>query len=158
VWETLVAWDSPEHYGVACKRDDLRDPEGRSPFNGRRTMPVALGQVMEAVAAEVVVLSYNNESWLSFEELMAMGSGRGHVEILAFDSARYVGARIGIHDPSGRKVGAVSHLRNTEYVLVAGSRARVRSMVDAVVGAGLGLRVDRPVPVAVDPSEGALSV
>ena len=25
VWETLVAWDSPDHYGVACKRMDLRD-------------------------------------------------------------------------------------------------------------------------------------
>jgi adenine-specific DNA-methyltransferase len=158
VWETLVAWDAPEHYGVACKRDDLRDPDRRSPFNGRRTMPVALSQVMAAVAAEVVILSYNNESWLSFEELMSMGSGRGHVEILAFDSARYVGARIGIHDPSGRKVGAVSHLRNTEYVLVAGPRALVHPMVGAVVGAGLGLRVDGPVPVAPPPPEGALSV
>ena len=68
------------------------------------------------------------------------------MEVLAFDSARYVGARIGIHDPSGRKVGAVSHLRNTEYVLVAGHRARVRSMVAAVVDAGLGPPVDGPVP------------
>ena len=55
----------------------------------------------------------------------------GHVEVLAFDSARYVGARIGIHDPAGRKVGAVSHLRNTEYLVVAGDRTRVRAMVGA---------------------------
>ena len=26
VWETLVAWDAPEHYGVACKRADAREP------------------------------------------------------------------------------------------------------------------------------------
>ena len=26
IWETLVAWDAPEHYGVACKRVDARDP------------------------------------------------------------------------------------------------------------------------------------
>ena len=25
VWETIVAWDRPEHYGVACKRVDARD-------------------------------------------------------------------------------------------------------------------------------------
>ena len=25
IWETLVRWDSPEHYGVACKRIDSRD-------------------------------------------------------------------------------------------------------------------------------------
>ncbi len=42
VWETLVAWDAPEHYGVACKRIDARDPSTRSPFNSKRTMPAAL--------------------------------------------------------------------------------------------------------------------
>lgn len=149
VWETLVAWDAPAHYGVACKREDLRDPTGRSAFNGRRTMPAALGKVISAVRAEVVILSYNNESWLSFDELHELCAWRGHVEVLAFDSARYVGARIGIHDPAGRKVGTVSHLRNTEYVLVAGPRARVRRMVDAVVGAALGTVVDRPVRLPV---------
>jgi adenine-specific DNA-methyltransferase len=158
VWETIVAWDAPTHYGVACKRDDLRDPARRSAFNGRRTMPEALGRVIATVGAEVVILSYNNESWLSFDQLHELCARRGHVEVLAFDSARYVGARIGIHDPTGRKVGSVSHLRNTEYVLVAGERDRVRSMVAAVVGAGLGIGVDRPVPVTGARGAGAVSV
>jgi len=108
--------------------------------------------VISAVQADVVVLSYNNESWLTFEELHELCSARGHVRVLAFDSARYVGARIGIHDPSGRKVGAVSHLRNTEYLLVAGDRTRVRRMVGAVTEAGLGQPVDQPVPVSVSPA------
>ena len=146
VWETLVAWDAPDHYGVACKRTELRDPTTRSPFNGRRTMPVALADVVAMVAAEVVVLSYNNESWLTYDELHEVCAARGHVEVLAFDSARYVGARIGIHSPSGHKVGTVSHLRNTEYVVLAGPRARIRAMVGAVESAGLGARVGRPVP------------
>jgi adenine-specific DNA-methyltransferase len=147
VWETLVAWDAPDHYGVACKRSDLRDPANRSAFNGRRTMPTALAEVVTLVAAEVVVLSYNNESWLTYEELHDLCAARGHVEVLAFDSARYVGARIGIHDPAGRKVGTVSHLRNTEYLVLCGPRARVRAMAAAVEADGLGIRVDRPVPV-----------
>jgi adenine-specific DNA-methyltransferase len=158
VWETIVAWDAPSHYGVACKRQDLRDPAGKSAFNGRRTMPVALGGVIAGLRAQVVILSYNNESWLSFDELHALCEGRGHVEVLAFDSARYVGARIGIHDPTGRKVGSVSHLRNTEYVLVSGDRSRVRAMVDAAVDAGLGQVVDRPVLLASDRVGGALPV
>jgi adenine-specific DNA-methyltransferase len=147
VWETLVAWDAPAHYGVACKRVELRDPATRSPFNSRRTMPAALADVVARVDAEVLVLSYNNESWLTYEELHELCAARGEVAVLAFDSARYVGARIGIHDPSGRKVGTVSHLRNTEYVVVSGPRARVRAMTGAVEAAGLGTRVDRPVPV-----------
>ena len=39
VWETLVRWDAPEHYGVACKRIDARDQATKSVFNRRREMP-----------------------------------------------------------------------------------------------------------------------
>jgi adenine-specific DNA-methyltransferase len=158
VWETLVAWDAPAHYGVARKRQDLRLPGSRSAFNGRRTMPEALSRVVTRVRADVIVLSYNNESWLSFDELRELCAARGHVEVLAFDSARYVGARIGIHSPSGRKVGTVSHVRNTEYVLVAGERTRVARMVAAVTAGGLGIRVDRPVPTPARSEEGPVPV
>ena len=33
VWETLVRWDEPEHYGIACKRVDARDDGHPSVFN-----------------------------------------------------------------------------------------------------------------------------
>ena len=63
---------------------------------------------------------------------------------LAFDSARYVGARIGIFDPSGRKVGRVSHLSNQELVVIAGEPALVRRVVEAAgVGAAVGTAVGR---------------
>jgi len=45
-----------------------------------------------------------------------------------------VGAKIGIHGPDGSKVGAVSHTRNREYVVLAGERARVERMASAVEG------------------------
>jgi len=144
VWETLVEWDAPTHYGIACKREDLRLPTGRSQFNRRRTMPAALAGVIASVEADTVVLSYNNESWLTLDELHEMCAGRGHVEVVSFDSARYVGARIGIHNPSGDKVGTVSHLRNTEYVLIAGPRGRTRRMARSVTDPGLGVAVERP--------------
>ena len=41
IWETLVAWDAPEHYGVACKRVDARDQSTKSRFNERRAMATA---------------------------------------------------------------------------------------------------------------------
>ena len=109
-----MAWDAPEAYGVARKRVDARDPSTHSAFNSKRTMPEALAPAVAAVDCELLVLSYNDESWLAVDELEAMCAGadrsgrRRHVATLAFDSARYVGARIGIHDPSGRKVGRVA--------------------------------------------------
>ncbi len=120
VWETLVADDKPDSYGVARKRVDLRSPDGRSVFNDRRLMPDALAKVIATVAASVVVLSYNDESWISLDELVDMCAVRGEVRIVAFESKRYVGAQIGIHNPSGVKVGTPGRLRNQEYVLVCG--------------------------------------
>ncbi|MHB8330230.1 MAG: DNA adenine methylase [Acidimicrobiales bacterium] len=134
VWETLVAWDAPEHYGVACKRADLR-VVGRSPFNSRRTMRDALTQVVGAVQARLVVLSYNDESFLGVDDLIEICALRGHVEVLTFPSDRYVGARIGIHDPAGRRVGTVGRLRNVEYLLVCGERSEVRRVVRPLVPA-----------------------
>jgi adenine-specific DNA-methyltransferase len=129
VWETLVAWDEPMHYGVACKRIDARDAATKSVFNDRRAMPSALARVVVEVDAAVVAVSYNDEAWISIDELEAMCAERGDpVLTLAFDSKRYVGAQIGIHDPNGKKVGKVSHLRNVEYVVLAGDDATLRSI------------------------------
>ena len=44
-------------------------------------------------------------------------------EVLEVDYRRYVGAQIGIYNPKGAKVGAVSHLRNKELIFVAGRGA-----------------------------------
>jgi adenine-specific DNA-methyltransferase len=126
-----VAWDAPEAYGVARKRLDARDPSTHSAFNSKKTMPAALAAVVRSVDCDLLVLSYNNESWLGMDELEAMCAGRGAVATLAFDSARYVGARIGIFDPSGRKVGRVSHLSNQELLVIAGEPALVRRAVEA---------------------------
>ncbi len=150
VWETLVAWDAPEPYGVARKRVDARDPSTRSAFNSKRTMPAALASVVRSVECELLVLSYNDESWLGVDELESLcregpGGERREVATLAFDSARYVGARIGIFDPAGRKVGRVGRLSNQELLVIAGEAAAVRRAVGAVdSGALIGAaRADR---------------
>ena len=111
----------PEHYGVACKRVDAREDHTKSVFNDRRRMPDALAQVIAGVDASLVIVSYNDEAWVSIEELEAMCRARGgEVRTLAFDSKRYVGAQIGIHNPQGEKVGQVARLRNVEYLVVCG--------------------------------------
>jgi adenine-specific DNA-methyltransferase len=128
VWETLVAWDAPEHYGVACKRMDLRDKRTASVFNRRRQAPQAMARLLDALEAEVVVVSASDEGWIPVHDLVDMVSGRGRVRVLAFDSRRYVGAQIGIHNLRGEKVGRVGRTRNTEYLILAGPAATVARM------------------------------
>lgn len=133
VWETLVRWDEPDHYGIACKRVDAREDSTKSIFNRKREMPGALRSVIVGTRADVVVVSYNDESWVTPEQLMTWLGEAGHedVRLLAYDSKRYVGAQIGIHNPAGHKVGTVKRLRNTEYVVVAGDSARVSAAASA---------------------------
>jgi adenine-specific DNA-methyltransferase len=135
VWETLIRWDAPEAYGIACKRIDSRDEQTKSVFNKKREMPTAMREAISSVKADVVVVSYNDESWVEATDIMRWLREAGHddVRLLAFDSKRYVGAQIGIHNPSGQKVGEVKRLRNTEYVFVAGPTAKVDAAVAAAV-------------------------
>ncbi|MGO4258472.1 DNA adenine methylase [Marmoricola sp. RAF53] len=132
VWETLVRWDAPEHYGIACKRVDARDDGTKSVFNRKREMPLALEQLISSVDAEVVVVSYNDESWVTAEQMTGWLRDAGHEEVgvLGFESRRYVGARIGIFNGDGKKVGRVGRLHNTELVFVAGPAAKVAAALE----------------------------
>lgn len=128
VWETLVRWDDPEHYGVACKRVDSRDQQTRSVFNSKRTMPRAFTDLLHRIRARLVVVSYNDESWIPPDSIRAaLAQRHERVETLTFERPRYVGARIGIHNPAGAKVGTVGRLRNEEYVFLAGNHDDVEA-------------------------------
>ena len=128
VWETLMAWDNPDHYGVACKRVGLRGEEGVSVFNRRREAPAAMAALVSGLKAEVVLISGSDEGWIPVEDLADMASGRGAVEVLAFDSRRYIGSQIGVFDPQGKKVGIAGRARNTEFLVVAGPAKVVSRM------------------------------
>ena len=64
---------------------------------------------------------------------------RGDVAVLSCEQRRYVGAKIGIYDPSGRKVGRVSHLHNREFLLIAGASDTVEVVAAEAVAASKAL-------------------
>jgi adenine-specific DNA-methyltransferase len=132
IWETLVRWDQPEYYGIANKRIDTRSNENKSDFNSKLTLPTALATLISELDVKTLVLSYNNESWLSRRELTDMCSKFETVEILDFDSKRYVGSQIGGYNQSGRLVGKPGAHRNLEHIVIAGQRQIVSTMVNAL--------------------------
>ncbi len=121
VWETLVRWDRPEVYGVACKRVDCR--ERKSVFNTRAGAPAIMEALIDSIRSPVLVVSFNDEGYITREQMELLLAGRGRVEVIASDFKRYVGAQIGIHNPRGEKVGRVGRLRNTEYLFVSSQRS-----------------------------------
>lgn len=120
IWESLVRWDKPEVYGVACKRTDVR--ERQSQFNSRPKFANRLRELLRAVAAPVVILSFSNEGYVdssTIEQLLGEVKGPDRqLTTIETDFKRYVGAQIGIYNPKGERVGQVGHLRNKEYLYI----------------------------------------
>jgi adenine-specific DNA-methyltransferase len=116
VWETLVRWDSPEAYGTAMKRQDCK--EYQSAYNRKHQIGDALADLTKRLPAKRLVVSFNDEGYLSTGEILEILRPLGDVVAHDHDFKRYVGAQIGIYNPSGEKVGRVSHLKNREFLFV----------------------------------------
>ncbi len=116
VWETLVRWDAPEVYGIACKRIDVR--ERGSAFNRRGLIADALAAVLGRVCARRIVVSFNDEGYLELPLLRELLATRGEVSEVSVDHPRYIGHRLGVYNPQGEKVGTPGPARNREHLFV----------------------------------------
>jgi adenine-specific DNA-methyltransferase len=132
IWETLVRWDRPETYGVACKRVDCRTT--KSAYNSRRHAWRALSGLIGALPTPWIVVSFSDEGFHDLDLVAALLGEKGYVRAVAVDFKRYVGAQIGIYNPRGEKVGRVSHLRNREVLFVAGPDEAVVERAAVAVG------------------------
>ncbi len=140
IWETLIRWDEPEAYGIACKRVDCRSE--KSDYNFKRRAAATLDDLLDRLEVPWIVMSVSNEGFHDPTHLLERLGAHGYVNVAEVDFKRYVGAQIGIYNPTGDKVGAVSHLRNTEMLFVVGpDREVVASVFDGLDRAGSARRV-----------------
>ncbi|HEX2677494.1 MAG TPA: DNA adenine methylase, partial [Polyangiales bacterium] len=137
VWESLVRWDKPETYGIANKRVDCRDYA--SDFNSRKRIHGALGELIDGLDARYLVVSFNDEGYVSETELAALLVRRGPCAVLRVDYKRYVGAKIGIYNPSGVKTGTVGKLRNQELIFIVATEGSLPSGIDKLGAVEVGV-------------------
>lgn len=116
VWESLVRWDKPEVYGVACKRVDCR--ERKSDFNSKRRVEEAFRATIGAIDSRYMMVSFSSEGFLSRESIESILGERGDVHVLERGHRRYIGSKIGIYNPSGDLVGKAGADTNTEFIYV----------------------------------------
>ena len=84
-----------------------------------------------------LIVSFNDEGFHRPADVLRLLSSKGYVRCAAIDAKRYVGAQIGIHDPTGVRVGTVSHLRNKEILFVAGpDEERVEAALSGALDRG----------------------
>lgn len=116
IWETLARGDEPEVYGVACKRVDTK--ESKSDFTSKAKCLTSLETVVKNVEAPYVMVSFNNEGFIGEETMRSMLGKYGDVRVVEIPYQRYVGAKIGIHNPEGVAVGKVKSTENTEFLYI----------------------------------------
>ncbi len=116
VWETLVRNDEPENYGIARKRVDVRGV--RNPWNSKPRFRSTLMSLLTAVESRYMLMSFSNEGFVPTGELEMLLGEFGCVTRVDIDFQRYIGARIGVHNPAGEKVGTVSHTKNVEHLFL----------------------------------------
>ena len=128
VWESLIRWDKPDVYGIACKRIDCKTR--KSDFNSKRKAEDALRGFLRRVDCRFLIVSFNDEGYIDRSLMESLLAEHGNVHTVSHDYKRYVGAQIGIHNLKGERVGKVSHLRNTEYLYVVVPSGYAWSMDD----------------------------
>ena len=133
-----MRWDAPATYGVANKRVDCA--ENRSAYNSKRAAPAALAGLIAAIRAPWVLVSVSDEGFHDAAGLERQLGELGYVGRIDVDAKRYVGAQIGIYNPSGEKVGTISRLRNRESLLLVGPDRALVLVGDRVAGRGASVR------------------
>lgn len=121
IWETIVRNDSPETYGVACKRVDVRDR--KSPFNSKRKALEAFQKTVRGLDAKHLLVSFSDEGYLSKADIEDTLSESRDVECLATSYDRHIGFQLGVFNPQGVKTGEAGPSKNTEYLFIARGRS-----------------------------------
>lgn len=118
IWETLCLWDNPDIYGVAKKRVDVRTK--KSNFNSKRKILEEFQIVIQNLSSPKAMVSFSNEGYLSKNQIVqVLESKFSNVSVLEIPYQRYVGAKIGIHNKDGVKVGVSTHTENVELLFLA---------------------------------------
>ena len=113
-------------YGVIRKRVDVKQRKvlsiGKENCDAMRT-------IVSNLDVNHLVVSFSNEGYIERDEMVGILE-IGAVSVVEKDFKRYVGATIGIHSPTGDKVGEVSHVRNKEYLFVVSKDTSVHQALN----------------------------
>ncbi|MDQ6601104.1 MAG: DNA adenine methylase, partial [Chloroflexota bacterium] len=83
IWETFVRNDAPPTYGIAKKREDCRTE--KSAYNSKKQAGTVFADLLNAIRAPYLLVSFNSEGYFTRDEITAMLDGKGYVASVALD-------------------------------------------------------------------------
>ncbi len=117
IWETICLWDQPQTYGKIHKRIDVKTR--KSLFNYKKNIKEAFQTVIDNLNANYVLISFNDEGYLTSNDIENIIINKyKDVIIQTIPYSRYIGAKIGIHNNQGEKVGTIKSINNNELLFI----------------------------------------
>lgn len=95
VWETLVRWDAPEHFGVACKRRDYNSESMKSDYNSKKKFLSTFNKLIRSLKSKYAIVSFSNESFITYDQVVEILMCMGNVSVVSIPHKRYIGSKIG---------------------------------------------------------------
>jgi adenine-specific DNA-methyltransferase len=143
---TIALWDKPEVSNELREDGRLKHKAGirgdwirtRSEFCYRRSAGEAFRRLLEAIDARHIVLSYNTEGIIPFDELVELMSSQGRLQLFGNEYVKY----------RGGKQSLSRQVHNLEFVLVLDRSASTspedrRRLERAVLAARLSVMMKR---------------
>lgn len=113
IWDTLVKNSISEVSGIINRRKDIL----KSRYNKKQEALEAISELILNTQSKYILISYNNEGIIPFEDLIFVCEQKGVVEVVEIDYRRNIMSQIGIYNSSGLKVGDPGVTKNIEYLI-----------------------------------------
>lgn len=113
IWDTLVKNNVSEVSGIINRRKDIL----KSRYNRRQEALEAMSELILDTQSKYIIISYNNEGIILFEDLISVCKQKGVVDVIEIDYKRNIMSQIGIYNLNGLKVGDPGAKKNIEYLI-----------------------------------------
>lgn len=128
---TILRWDKPRHPIVFDEKGRLRDKGGirkdwketKSDFCYKSHALPAFRKLIDAIDARHIVLSYNTEGIIPYEDILDVLSRRGRVDLFSSEYVTYRGGR--------QSISRKTH--NVEFVIVCSTKEPVSPGVEGKI-------------------------
>lgn len=114
IWDTLVKNKIDKTSGITNRSAEVN----KSDYNYKNKALNTFTDLLKNTNSKYILISYNNEGIISYEDLISMSESIGKVSVTEVDYKRNIMSQIGIYNSKGELAGTPGKNKNIEYLIL----------------------------------------
>lgn len=114
IWDTVVTNSISEVSGIINRPKTVK----KSKYNYKNEATKAFTDLLKKTKSKYILISYNNEGIISFDDIITVANTLGDVKVTGIDYKRNIMHKIGICNNIGEVVGIPGKSKNIEYLIL----------------------------------------